>query len=176
MSHATISVCVAADSQYWALCGSDGIVPMAVQDVSNESRQRQDGPEHTPRLKLKRKAPMSGYVDGAWWPHSDDLAAELPDLLAVLSVRLGAAQRVNYHLGEWAAGPRKMTAGGHVLRLDGYHNQPPNTLGFTDGRGQNLVLLVVPADTEAELAHNILMAVATADDATSVGALLASSS
>jgi hypothetical protein len=25
----------------------------------------------TPRLRLKRKAPITGYVDGAWWPRSD---------------------------------------------------------------------------------------------------------
>ena len=39
--------------------------------------------------ELKRKAPTSGHVDGAWWPHSDDLSTELPDLLTVLAVRLG---------------------------------------------------------------------------------------
>jgi hypothetical protein len=148
---------------------------MAVQLSGAVINERENGPEHTPRLKLKRKSPMSGYVDGAWWPHSDDLAAELPDLLAVLSVRLGPVQRVNYHLGEWADVPRKTTAGGHVIRLDGYHNQPPHTLGFSDGRGNNLVLLVVPADTEADLAHTVLMAAAATDDATSVEALLASS-
>ena len=49
---------------------------------------RQAGPQHTPRLRLKRKLPVTRYVDGAWWPHSDDLPTELPDLLAVLSVRL----------------------------------------------------------------------------------------
>ena len=32
----------------------------------------------------------------------DDLAKELPDLLAVLSVRLGAIDRVLYNLAEWA--------------------------------------------------------------------------
>ena len=41
------------------------------------------GPENTPRLRLKPKAAMTGHVDGAWWPRSDDLAIELPDLLAV---------------------------------------------------------------------------------------------
>lgn len=51
-------------------------------------------PARTPRLRLKPKAPQSGYVDGAWWPHSDDLRSELPDLLAVLSVRLGRIDRV----------------------------------------------------------------------------------
>jgi len=43
-----------------------------------------DGPRYTPRLRLKPKAPGTGYVDGAWWPHSRSLVEELPDLLAVL--------------------------------------------------------------------------------------------
>jgi Family of unknown function (DUF5994) len=33
-------------------------------------------PEHTPRLRLKPKAPHCGYVDRAWWPHSDDLTGK----------------------------------------------------------------------------------------------------
>jgi hypothetical protein len=32
----------------------------------------------------------AGYVDGTWRPRSDDLSTEFADLLAVLSVRLGA--------------------------------------------------------------------------------------
>ena len=32
--------------------------------------RRHTPPVHTPRLRLKPKAPQSGYVDGAWWPHS----------------------------------------------------------------------------------------------------------
>ncbi|WP_410639151.1 DUF5994 family protein [Amycolatopsis sp. lyj-346] len=44
---------------------------------------------HSPRLRLKPKAPTTGYVDGAWWPTSRDLTAELPPILAVLAVRLG---------------------------------------------------------------------------------------
>jgi hypothetical protein len=51
-----------------------------------------------PRLKLRRrrkpKAPTTGYVDGAWWPRSRDLAAELPVLIAVLAARLGSIVRV----------------------------------------------------------------------------------
>ena len=86
------------------------------------------GPEHTPRLRLKRKAPITGFVDGAWWPRSADLPTELPDLLAVLSVRLGAVARVTYNLAEWAKAPRKASIGGQIVRLDGYQRQPPNTL------------------------------------------------
>jgi hypothetical protein len=36
-------------------------------------------PEHRPRLRLKPKAVQCGYVDGAWWPLNDDLAAEPHD-------------------------------------------------------------------------------------------------
>ena len=66
---------------------------------------RHTPPIHTPRLKLKPKAPHSGHVDGAWWPHSTDLTAELPDLLSVLSVRLGPIGRAIYNVSEWATPP-----------------------------------------------------------------------
>src|SRR6478736_10348291 len=89
---------------------------------------RPSGPEHTPRLRLKPKAPVSGYVDGAWWPRTDDLTAELPDLLAVLSVRLGRIDRVLYNLNEWAKPSAKLVTGGRRVRLDGYRRQPLNTL------------------------------------------------
>jgi hypothetical protein len=71
-------------------------------------------PENTPRLRLKPKAPPTGYVDGAWWPHGDDLPIELPDLLAVLRVRLGPIDRVIYNLTEWAKAPPKLPLGGRV--------------------------------------------------------------
>ena len=69
---------------------------MALQRSAAVAGARHAGPENTPRLRLKRKAPISGYVDGAWWPHSDDLPKGLPDLLTVLSVRLGTVARVMY--------------------------------------------------------------------------------
>ena len=132
------------------------------------------GPENTPRLRLKRKAPVSGYVDGAWWPHSDDLPTELPDLLAVLSVRLGPISRVLYNLGEWAPAPRRLLLpDGPLVRLDGYQRQPSNTIEALDVTGGRIVLLVVPAATDPDLAHSIVMAAAATDDATTVESLLA---
>ena len=145
---------------------------MALRENGAASGRRQSGPEHTPRLRLKRKAPITGYVDGAWWPRSDDLPTELPDLLAVLSVRLGAVARVTYNLAEWAKAPRKASIGGQIVRLDGYHRQPPNTLGVLDTYGNKIVLLVVPVHTEPDRAHAIVMAAAATDDASSVDTLL----
>ncbi len=146
---------------------------MAVQQSPPAAERRHAGPEHTPRLRLKRKGPVSGYVDGAWWPHSDNLATELPDLLSVLSVRLPTIARVMYNLDEWATAPRRTTVDGYTIRLDGYRGQPPNTVEVLDDYGNKIVLLVVPAHTDPELAHAISAAAATVDDATSVAALLA---
>jgi hypothetical protein len=70
---------------------------------------KQTRPENTPRLRLKPEAPTSGYVDGGWWPHGDDLPTELPDLLAVLSVPLGLIDRVIYNLTEWANAPNRLS-------------------------------------------------------------------
>lgn len=36
------------------------------------------------RLQLKPEGPTTGFVDGAWWPRSRDLAAELPSLATAL--------------------------------------------------------------------------------------------
>jgi hypothetical protein len=134
--------------------------------------RRHAGPENTPRLRLKRKSPITGYVDGAWWPHGDDFPTELPDLLAVLSVRLGDVARVTYNLAEWAKAPRKLPIDGRIVGLDGYHRQPSNTVGVLDGRGNKIVLLVVPAHTEPDRAHTIAMAAAATDNTSSVDSLL----
>jgi len=129
-------------------------------------------PEHTPRLRLKPKAPRSGYVDGAWWPHSDDLAAELPDLLAVLSVRLGRIDRVMYNLNEWAKAPRKLATGGRQVRLDGYQHQPTNTVEVLGVNRNRIALLVVPPNADPDQAHTTLMAAAAPGNDSTVDSLL----
>ncbi|MGA7052621.1 MAG: DUF5994 family protein [Mycobacterium sp.] len=132
-------------------------------------------PEHTPRLRLKPKAPLSGYVDGAWWPHSDDLATELPDLLAVLSVRLGQIGRVVYNVNEWPNAPRKFVTGGRTVRLDGYRRQPVHTVEILGLDGKKIVLLVVSPQADPDQAHAILMTAAGPDNALTVNILLAMS-
>jgi hypothetical protein len=111
-------------------------------------------------------------VDGAWWPQTDELPAELPDLLTVLSVRLGDVARVTYNLGEWTNVPRRIVIDGRTVRLDGYNRQPPHTVGILNGRGQKIDLLVVAPNTEPDRAHAIVMAAAAHDDASSVETLL----
>lgn len=129
-------------------------------------------PYHTPRLRLKPKARPSGHVDGAWWPWSNHLAAELPDLLAVLSVRLGTIGRVVFNVDEWHGAPGQFAVGGSLVRLDGFRDQPPHTLEVVGVNRSNVVLLVVSSNTEADYAHTTMMTAATPNNDTSVAGLL----
>jgi hypothetical protein len=144
------------------------------KDRTDVGTPRHDPPEHTPRLRLKPKAPQSGFVDGAWWPHSEDLTAELSDLLSVLSVRLGPISRVIYNMNEWATAPAKFATGGRTVRLDGYRLQPVNTVEVHGLNRDKIVLLVVSPHAEPDQAHAIMMTAASPSNASTVEALMIS--
>ncbi|HVW42390.1 MAG TPA: DUF5994 family protein, partial [Amycolatopsis sp.] len=61
--------------------------PHATTLTTRSASKVTEQPRPALRLRLKPKAPTTGYVDGAWWPRPRDLSAELPALLAVLAVR-----------------------------------------------------------------------------------------
>src|SRR6202007_1922498 len=154
MSHATVSDCVVVDLNNLADSRPRQGRRMTLRQGRGSTGSKHTPPEKTPRLRLKPKAPTSGYVDGAWWPHSDDLPIELPDLLAVLSVRLGPIDRVIYNLAEWVTPPRKLPTDGGVVRLAGYNRQPVSTIEVTGRNRSKIVLLVVPASTATAEAHH----------------------
>ncbi|MFD4672569.1 DUF5994 family protein [Lentzea sp. NPDC058450] len=77
-------------------------------------------PRYPLRLRLRPKAPTTGHVDGARWPRTRDLAAELPVLLAVPAVRLGDNPRVSDDLTEWETAPRQVAVGGVRIRRSGF--------------------------------------------------------
>jgi Family of unknown function (DUF5994) len=105
-------------------------------------------------------------------PRSDDLMTEMPGLIAVLSVRLGAIGRVMYNLTEWRTTPTELVTGGRAVQLDGYRGQPPNTLEVLDAQGNKIVLLVVPFHSRPDQAHAIVMAAAASGNVSSVDTLL----
>jgi hypothetical protein len=129
-------------------------------------------PVHRIRLRLKPKASSAGHVDGAWWPREADLTAEVADLLAVLSVRLGPIHRVSYHLGEWAEVPRKTLVDGQLVPLDGFRFQPAHTLAISGTYCGRIVLLVVPPHTPPEYAHAAMMLAARPENTATAESLL----
>lgn len=116
-----------------------------------------------PRLRLRPKAPATGYADGAWWPRSEDLAAELPDLLLVVSARLGSIMRVIYNFGDWAKAPTELEMAGIPVELGGR----VDTIQVV-GANHNLVLLVVPPGTELDQAHDAMMSAANPEDSSTI--------
>ena len=100
---------------------------------------------------------------------------QLPDLLSVLSVRLGPIGRVIYNVDEWAKPPAKLATGGRTVRLDGYRLQPFNTFEVLGLKCNKLVLLVVSPHADPEQAHAIMMTAAGPDNASTVESLLTTS-
>jgi hypothetical protein len=121
---------------------------------------------------LKPETCDTGHVDGAWWPRSYELSTELPGLVDGLSPRLGAVERVVYGLDGWTKTPVRFEVMGRTVRLDGYRFQPAHTLRLVGVDRRNIVLLVIPPDTDPSDAHLTMMIAAAATDTSTADALL----
>jgi hypothetical protein len=125
------------------------------------------------RLRLRPSAPTTGHVDGAWWPRSRDLAAELPSLLAALGAHLGDVLRVSYNLTEWDSTPRRIIGDGRQIRLDGFISRPAHTVDVLAADRHRLTLLVVPSNTDPAAAHQTMAITADRGNTQTVDDLLA---
>jgi hypothetical protein len=121
-------------------------------------------PATEPRLRLKPAGPATGHVDGAWWPRTRDLAAELPALFAAVTGRLGRIDRVTYHLADWPAPHRRLIVDDYVVRLEGFRSQESGTLTVIGWDRHRLTMLVIPPETGPDAAQHLLTAAADQDD------------
>ncbi|MET9761319.1 DUF5994 family protein [Streptomyces sp. NPDC006372] len=114
-----------------------------------------------PRLVLAPGETTPVLIDGAWWPRSRDLAAELPALIEILDPLWGRITRVTVNPTFWPVIPRKVPVQGHVVHVGWFEaEQDPHKLlllSYTIGRWD---LLVIPPETEPAIAAR-LMATAT---------------
>ncbi|WP_018331491.1 DUF5994 family protein [Actinomycetospora chiangmaiensis] len=123
------------------------------------------------RSRVKPDGPRTGYVDGAWWPRSDDLSTELSALLTGLSSRTGPVARVAYHLDDWGRAPRRLPRG--QVRLEGFRTTAPHTVTLVGPAGMRLVLLVIPPSTTDAAAEQAMTAAVDPADRHSPADLLA---
>lgn len=130
-----------------------------------------DGGDRMVRLSVKPPLPVTGFVDGAWWPRSRDLSRELPALLAELNERLDGIERVSYHLGDWGPTPRRISADGLVVRLGGFRFQHAGTVDVLGPR-MRVTLLVIPPTTSPKVAEKVLERAGRPGDATAIEDLL----
>ncbi|MEU9916368.1 DUF5994 family protein [Streptomyces sp. NBC_00490] len=115
------------------------------------------------RLRLAPRGGMPRPIDGAWWPRSYDLLAELPQLLAGLPRAWGHITSATVNGTTWSAVPGRMLVFNQVVRLRrSLTASAPHTIVLlAPGRGR-WDLLVVPPDTP-EAAAEPLMAAAVVD-------------
>jgi len=112
------------------------------------------------RLQLDPNRPAEPYLDGAWWPRSTELPAELPALLAELSAQLGSIGIVGYHRDAWNAAPDHLDLTGHPVHLQGFVSPDPPTLVVIADTGRSINLRVVPPETDGASASKAMTAAA----------------
>ncbi|MFJ3176494.1 DUF5994 family protein [Streptomyces roseus] len=124
------------------------------------------------RLSLTPKTTLAGRLDGAWWPRSRDLTAELPALADALEERWGRITRVLVNPGHWPVVPHKVAVTGHVLHVGWFTEQDPDKvilLSYTTGRCD---LLVIPPETEPASAARLMTAAALPGSILTAGSLM----
>ncbi|MFG2489237.1 DUF5994 family protein [Streptomyces virginiae] len=125
------------------------------------------------RLSLTAKTTLAGLLDGAWWPRSRDLAAELPPLAAALQEPWGRVTRVTVNPARWPVVPHTVALDGRTLHVGWFTEQDPDKLillSFTVGRWD---LLVIPPETEPAAAARLMAAAAIPGSALAAGVLMA---
>ncbi|MGA5067342.1 DUF5994 family protein [Streptomyces exfoliatus] len=115
-------------------------------------------PPLSARLSLTPKTALAGLLDGAWWPRSRDLAAELPSLVDALEEHYGRITRVAVNPTRWPVVPHTVPATGHTVHVGWFTEQDPDKmilLSYAVGRCD---LLVIPPETEPAAAARLMNA------------------
>ncbi|MEV7357989.1 DUF5994 family protein [Kitasatospora sp. NPDC091276] len=106
------------------------------------------------RLLLTPDGSAPGRLDGAWWPRSRDLVAEIPALAVELDERWGRVTRVVLNPTHWPVIPRRIPVAGRMVHAGWFlQEQDENEIMVRSYAPRRLDLLVVPPQSgEAEAA------------------------
>ncbi|NXY94977.1 hypothetical protein HYE82_11335 [Streptomyces sp. BR123] len=124
------------------------------------------------RLALTPKTALAGLLDGAWWPRSRDLAAELPPLVDALEGRFGRITRVMVNPTCWPVVPHKVPVAGHTVHVGWFTEQDSDKmilLSYSVGRCD---LLVIPPETHPAAAARLMTAASLPGNVRAVGTLM----
>ncbi len=108
------------------------------------------------RLRLKPYRPASEHLDGAWWPRSMHLVAELPGLLTSVSERLGQVAIVGYRRNGWDETPPLAEIAGNTVELLGFTSDEPASVILIGEDGRHITLHVIRPDTNEQVARQAL--------------------
>lgn len=112
-----------------------------------------------PRLVFCDRASTRGGIDGAWWPSSADLGAELADLLAVLGSMIGEVRRVVYDPRAWSKAPSRIIRHGVAISVDPYTLVAGETIYLIGTHSRDAVLYIIPSSCAEAVVDRVLCAV-----------------
>jgi hypothetical protein len=131
-----------------------------------------DPASHPLRLSLVPAGSAPARIDGAWWPYSRDLTAELPALTDDLDERWDRITRITVNPTHWPVIPHKVQGNGHVVKVGWFkEEQDPHQLMLLSYRVGRWDLLVIPPQTPPATAA-WLMAAAADPQRTATGSQL----
>jgi hypothetical protein len=97
---------------------------------------------------------------GAWWPHNRTLADQLDDLFSAWPPQAGRIVRVLYSPPDWDDRPRSVAVAGRRVKTGSFPRDDTHQLQLTLGDGARRNITVIPSETSAQAAFDILTAVA----------------
>ena len=120
------------------------------------------------RLRLDHDVARGG-LDGAWWPHSRDLATESAHLVDTFPVQVGRIARLLYSGPDWPraddqAQVRRIRTEHGSVKLGSFPSDDTHVMVVTLASRERLHLLVVPCDTDPASAERVMAAAADVDD------------
>ena len=102
-------------------------------------------------LRLETTQSREGALDGAWWPHSRDISAELPSLISALTEHIGQIASIGLDAGAWDDVPPRLVVDGRSVHID-QHPVGDDTVIITRGDRDHFSLLVVPPQASRDAA------------------------
>ncbi|MFF4347357.1 DUF5994 family protein [Streptomyces sp. NPDC001530] len=122
-------------------------------------------------VRLETTHERQGFLDGAWWPRSHDIAAELPALIAALTEHLGPITRVGLDADAWEELPTRLVIGERVVHIDSFP-VGDDTVLITRGEQDLFCLLVVPPHATPDAARAAMAEAVRADNVTQAEQIL----
>ncbi|MTE19787.1 hypothetical protein F0L17_11775 [Streptomyces sp. TRM43335] len=117
----------------------------------------------TALLRLETVHSRQGVLDGAWWPRSRRVGAELPGLIAALSEHIGPVVRVGLDADAWEDLPTRLVVEDRVVHIDSFP-VGDDTILVTRGNRDHFSLLVVPPRTAPDAARAAMARAVRADN------------
>jgi Family of unknown function (DUF5994) len=128
-------------------------------------------PSSATRLALCERDQTRSAVDGAWWPRSLDLSSELPDLVAVFGLWIGAVHRVVYDPTVWLPAPTRILRRNDMVSLNPYRLVFTDTIYLMGTHSRDAVLFVLSPSSSDEEARRLLCEVSTSAQPMNAGGL-----